>query len=156
MTAALNGQLETGLRVAMLLAASFPLPLDLGRLVLLDHALLHSGDLGGPDSVHPDLPLRSGELGMKRATISDGAELACRLGLASMGLDISGVQFTATEHTEGFLSLLEAGYAKDLASRARWVLSKYGDSDDVAIRAEMQSIFGQRAEEFEFLPGSVE
>lgn len=73
-----------------------------------------------------------------------------------MELDISGIQFTATELTEGFLSLLEAGYAKDLASRAQWVLSKYGDSDDVAIRAEMQSIFGQRAEEFEFLPGSVE
>lgn len=156
MTATLNGQLEVGLRVSMLLAASFPASLDIGRLVLLDHALLHSADLGGPESVHPDLPLRSGELGLKRSAIHGGAEFACRLGLASMAPEPTGIQFMATERAQGFLELLEARYAKELLSRAAWVHRRFKDVDDDSIRAEMRSLFGHRSEEFHVTTESIQ
>lgn len=153
MTTPLNGQLEVGLRVAMLLAASYPDSLDVGRLVLLDHALLHSGDLGGPTSVHPDLPLRAGELGMKRAAIRGGAEFACRLGLAYMQPEKTGIEFRASERAEGFLALLEAQYAKELLSRASWIQVRFKNVDDTSIRVEMQSVFGHRSEEFGLAAG---
>ena len=57
----LNSPLEVGIRVLMLLAEAFPAGLDLNDLVLLDHGLLHSADLGGPESLHPPLPIRAGE-----------------------------------------------------------------------------------------------
>lgn len=48
MTLPLNSPLEMGVRALMLLDEALPSPLDLRRLVLLDHGLLHSADLGGP------------------------------------------------------------------------------------------------------------
>ncbi|MGL5824044.1 MAG: ABC-three component system middle component 2, partial [Nocardioides sp.] len=58
----LNGPLEVAVRVLMVLVEAFPEHLDLNRLVLLDHGLLHSADLGGPESLHPPVPIRAGEL----------------------------------------------------------------------------------------------
>ena len=42
----LNSPVETGVRVLMLLTSVFPEHLSLNQLVLLDHGLLHSADLG--------------------------------------------------------------------------------------------------------------
>lgn len=145
----LNGQLEVGLRVSVLLASVFPRGLDIGRLVLLDHALLHSGDLGGPASIHPALPLRSGELGMKRTVISAGAELACRVGLAEVVADSEGIMLVATERAPGFLELLSSPYIHELAERAAWVSEYFGDINDQTIRQQMSKAFGHRAEEFQ-------
>ena len=150
MTSHLNGQLEVGLRVSVLLTSVFPRGLDMGRLVLLDHALLHSGDLGGPPSIHPALPLRSGELGMKRTVISAGAELACRMGLAEVVADSEGVMLVASERAPGFLELLSAPYMRELAERASWVSDSFGDISDQNIRQRMSDVFGHRAEEFQF------
>lgn len=88
MKSPLNSPLEVGVRVLMLLSEAFPAHLDLNRLVLLDHGLLHSADIGGPESLHPPLPIRAGELGVKRRTIEDGLELMTRAGLAQM--DVGG------------------------------------------------------------------
>lgn len=50
----LNGPLESAIRILTVLAEAYPRSLDLNRLVLLDHGLLHSEDLGGPRvSTHP-------------------------------------------------------------------------------------------------------
>ncbi|MFE4724855.1 ABC-three component system middle component 2 [Microbacterium sp. NPDC056736] len=148
MTSQLNGQLEVGLRVSVLLASVFPRGLDIGRLVLLDYALLHSGDLGGPSSIHPPLPLRSGELGMKRAVISAGAELACRVGLAEASAESDGIVLVATERAPGFLGLLRSPYLRELSDRAKWVSDSFGEISDQAIREQMSEVFGHRAEEF--------
>jgi len=80
----LNGPLEVAVRVLTVLTVAFPARLDLNRLVLLDHGLLHSADLGGPKSLHPPVPLRSGELGMKRERIQHGMEVLLRAELAHM------------------------------------------------------------------------
>jgi hypothetical protein len=52
----LNSPVETGVRVLMVLTSAFPEHLDLNQLVLLDHGVLHSADLGGPPSLHPPVP----------------------------------------------------------------------------------------------------
>ena len=74
----LNSPIEVGIRVLMILVEAFPAHLDINCLVLLDHGLLHSADLNGPESLHPPIPIRVGELGMKRQHIEAGLQVMIR------------------------------------------------------------------------------
>lgn len=149
MTTPLNSPVEVGVRVLMLLTEAFPAHLDLNRLVLLDHGLLHSADLGGPDSLHPALPIRAGELGVKRRTIEGGLEVLIRAGLAQMDVGADGIQFHASEDAEGFVSLLATGYAGALHDRASWVVNRFGLLEETALRQEMRDVTAHWSEEFE-------
>ena len=62
-----NSPLETGVRALTVLAESAPAALDLQRLVYFDYLVVHSADAGGPRSLHPNTPLRNGELLVRRA-----------------------------------------------------------------------------------------
>ena len=148
LSSSLNGSLEIGVRVSALLTAAFPSRLDIARLVLLDHALLHTADLGGPSSLHPELPLRSGELGMKRSLISEGVEFACRVGLAELHATPDGIEFRASESAPGFLALLKADYYVELAQRAEWVCGAFSDTPDPQLRSHIAKVLGDRSEEF--------
>src|SRR5690625_7831061 len=96
--------------------AAVPAHLDINRLVLLDHGLLHSADLNGPESLHPPIPVRVGELGVKRQHIEDGLHVMIRAGLAEMSPEDSGIEFWASESSESFLKLLESEYEIGRAS----------------------------------------
>ena len=54
-----NSALETGVRALVILVANFPAALDLQRLVDFDYLVVHSGDVDGPESLHPPLPMLS-------------------------------------------------------------------------------------------------
>ena len=149
MRTALNSPVEVGVRVLMLLTEAFPEHLDLNRLVLLDHGLLHSADLGGPESLHPPLPIRAGELGVKRRTIEGGLEVLIRAGLAQMDAGAEGIQFRASEDAEGFVSLLGTRYAGALHDRAAWVVDRFGSLEETALRQEMREVSAHWSEEFE-------
>lgn len=149
MTTPLNGPLEVGIRVLMVLVEAFPKHLDLNRLVLLDHGLLHSADLGGPESLHPPVPIRAGELGIKRELVQGGVEVLVRSGLAQMETGLDGIRFWASENAQGFAGLLETDYAHALSSRASWVVSNYSDLSDEDLREAMRRVSGHWSEEFE-------
>lgn len=72
MTQLLNSPLEVGVRVVAMLNALYPRQADLSRIVLLDHVALHSEDFSGAESLHPAVPVRIGELGMKRELVRQG------------------------------------------------------------------------------------
>jgi len=133
----------------MILVEVFPEHLDINRLVLFDHGLLHSADLDGPESLHPPIPIRVGELGVKRQHIEDGLQVMIRAGLAEMSAEDSGIEFRASENTEGFLGLLESGYAHALHHRAQWVVGELGAIDDSRLRERMQEVSSHWSEEFE-------
>ena len=58
-----NTPIESGLRMLILLADAAPTGCDLQRLAIYDYLLVHSDDVtGGPPSLHPPSPFRSGEL----------------------------------------------------------------------------------------------
>lgn len=151
MSSPLNSPLEVGLRVLMLLTEAFPAHLDINRLVLLDHGLLHSADLNGPESLHPPLPIRAGELGVKRQHIEDGLQVMIRAGLAEMSAENSGIEFRASEAAESFLRLLETDYAHALHDRAQWVVDELGTIDDDHLRDRMRDVSSHWPEEFEFM-----
>lgn len=137
------------MRVLMVLVEAFPAHLDINRLVLFDHGLLHSADLGGPESLHPPIPVRAGELGMKRQNIKQGLHVMIRAGLAEMSAEDGGITFWANETSEGFLKLFESGYAHALHDRAHWVVEELNSIDDARLRERMREISSHWPEEFE-------
>jgi hypothetical protein len=89
-----NSPIETGMRALILLAESYPTHLDLQRLLEYDYIMVHTGDVDGPPSIHPALPLRSGELLVRRELIERGLMLMISRGLVTArnapGLHVSG------------------------------------------------------------------
>ncbi|MCV5275801.1 threonine transporter, partial [Escherichia coli] len=52
-----NSPLEAGIRAVSILGAAYPQTYDLQRLVAFDYLLVHTGDIGGPDNLHPPTPM---------------------------------------------------------------------------------------------------
>jgi hypothetical protein len=151
----LNSSLEVGVRVLVLLLEAFPIPLDVNRLVLLDHGLLHSADLGGPESLHPPLPIRAGELGMKRRTIEEGLQLMIRAELVEMRSTEGGINYQASDKAYEFVSILTSAYAKSLHVRATWVIAHFENLNEASLREGMRVIADNWSEEFESLNYSI-
>lgn len=144
----LNSPVEVGIRALFVLVEAYPEALDVGSLVLLDHAILNSADLGGPESLHPPLPARVGEFGMKRQLVEDGLQILLRSGLVEIVLDDRGIQFQASEEAHGFIALLQTPYATELYDRAKWIVSFLLPADEASIRNRMRSVLGNWIEEF--------
>lgn len=144
----LNSPIEVGLRVLMLLQEAFPEHLDLNQLVLLDHSLLHSGDVGGPQSLHPDGRTRAGELGIKREALEGGLQVMLRAGLAQARLGERGLEYWASESADAFTSLLETDYAAQLRARAIWVVDHFEELDESTLRSALSSAVSNWTEEF--------
>jgi hypothetical protein len=49
-----NSRLEAGIRAVVVLESLRPETADLTEMVLFDHVVVHTGDLGGPASLHVD------------------------------------------------------------------------------------------------------
>lgn len=145
----LNSPLEVGMRALVLLAQTFPQRLDMAQLVYLDHAMVHSGDLrGGPVSLHPDLPVGPGELGMRRRLIEQGLVVLMRAGLAEVIVESGGLLYTATEESESFLGIMEAPYLNGLKDRAAWLVATHMH-EEANVREGMKAITARWAERVE-------
>lgn len=142
----LNGPVEVAMRALVLLARAYPDPVDVSTLTVLDHAMLHSADFGGPPSLHPHLPAGPGELGMRRRLLHEGLAVLLRSGLAALEADDTGLLYRATGSGSGFVGILEAPYIGRLRDRADWVLAEYAPRIDT-VRAT-QAITTAWREEF--------
>ncbi|MCD0485412.1 threonine transporter [Streptacidiphilus sp. ASG 303] len=126
----LNGPVEVAVRVLVLLARSYPDPIDVSMLVALDHAMLHSGQFDGPPSLHPHLPAGPGELGLRRQLLHKGLAVLMRSGLAEVEARDDGLLYRATHRGSGFVGILEAPYVAQLQDRARWAVEEYAPRTD--------------------------
>lgn len=116
-----NGPLETGIRAVVLLDAVYPKSLDIAHLTWFDHLMVHTGDVGGPQSMHPDLPQRTGELLVRRRLIEDGLRFMQRLHLVEMFPDEAGIQYRATDEAPPLISVMRSPYAEALKKCAKWI-----------------------------------
>jgi hypothetical protein len=129
-----NSPLETGVRAVVILDAAHPRAFDLAQLTWLDHLVVHTADIGGPDSLHPDIPQRTGELLVRRRLVEDGLNLMRRLHLIDSATTEHGIVYTATEEASAFVESMRSTYARDLRQRAQW-LADYTNTispDDLA------------------------
>ena len=120
-----NSALETGVRTLAILTSSYPKAHDLGRLVQYDYLTVHSADANGPPSLHPPLPLRSGELLVRRSLIESGLRLMMSRSLVRRELRADGLLYAAEESAGAFLANLQSGYIVELRGRAEWVAATF-------------------------------
>src|SRR3546814_9907681 len=105
-----NSALETGVRSALILDAARPRSFDLAHLTWLDHLVVHTADLGGPPSLHPDIPQRDGELLVRRRNVAAGLVLLRRLPRIVAHSSGAGIYFSSTVEA-AVLARSEAGRA---------------------------------------------
>lgn len=150
-----NSPLETGVRAVALLAAAYPRAFDLQRLVAFDHLLVHTGDIGGPSSLHPPVPLRSAELLVRRRLIERALLLMMARELVSRQVGPDGIRYVAGENAVPFLDAVKSDYVKALQERARWLVHHLGAMTEGEFRALLRRFFDQWVEEFQNVERSL-
>lgn len=133
-----NGPVEVGLRALSILDAIYPAGLSLDELVMLDYIVVHSDDLpGGPPSLHPKTPLRSGEMLVRRALLIDGLQLYQSRGLTEELFTDDGIRYAAADRSSAFLDCLKAPYAISLRERAAWTVQYASETNKDELAAYM-------------------
>jgi len=145
-----NSPIETGVRALILLAEAYPQGLDLQRILEYDYMMVHTGDFeNGPPSIHPALPLRSGELLVRRELIDRGLMLMISRALVTRQATAQGFIFLANDDAGPFLDSLTAEYIHDLRNRASWVVRRFENTNDHDIRVLLSQIYDQWSREFQ-------
>ncbi len=144
-----NSPIETGVRALILLAESYPEQLDLQRILEFDYIMVHTGDVDGPPSIHPALPLRSGELLVRRQLIERGLMLMISRGLVSRHATPNGFMYQAEDDAGPFIDALTADYLGDLKNRAVWVVDRFSEMSDHDIRVMLSQVYDQWSREFQ-------
>jgi hypothetical protein len=150
-----NSPLEAGVRALAVLVPAHPRALDLQRLVAFDYLVVHSGDVGGPDSLHPQLPQREAELLVRRRIIERGLHLMMHRGLVERAVGAHGIHYRAGELAETFLSSMAAPYTAALRERGGWVVRRFAEMDEATLRHTMDRFVGRWIEQFQAVQRSL-
>lgn len=146
-----NSTLETGIRALVLLEAFHPRRCDLLEMTWLDHLVVHTGDLDGqdvPQSLHPDLPNRAGELLVRRQLVEKSLRLMQQVHLVDVFENEEGIAFGAGEDAPNYLDLLQAPYSVALKERARWMAGRFAGLQTEELRALIESRIGRWTADF--------
>ncbi len=135
-----NSPLELGIRMVYLLSALYPRHADLQKLVLMDYAVVYSGDLDGPVSLHTPVPFRGNELYSRRELIESGLHAMSMKGLVGMSLGEDGVTYFAGERARTLIDSVGSTYANELLDRCAWAADRFGSVDSVALSAEFNEL----------------
>lgn len=153
--ATFNGPLEAGIRAVAVLALAHPSSFDLQRLIAFDYLLVHTGDVGGPDSLHPPVPLHSAELLVRRKLVEQALLLMMTRDLVQREVSADGIRYRAGENAAPFLDALQSSYLSALKRRADWLVGEFGASSEAEFRAVMRRFFDRWVEEFQIAEQSL-
>jgi hypothetical protein len=144
-----NTAFESGLRSLILLTACFPARLGLRRLVVLDHLVVHTGDVDGPPSLHPEEDSRTAELLVRRGLVSAGLSLMGTRKLIVRHAMVEGFRFEAGEEAGSFVDLLRSNYTVGLKERAAWLTATVVPLSDEEIDDLVRERMDRWASEFQ-------
>ncbi len=144
-----NSPLETGVRSVIILNATCPRAYDLSQLTWLDHLIVHSADVGGPPSIHPDVPQRSGEILIRRRLVENGLNMMRRLHMVEVVAHKEGILYRASDEAEPFVYLMSTQYASLLKERARWLADGIGKLSHKGMRDLIMDRLGKWNTEFD-------
>lgn len=149
-----NSPLEAGIRAVVVLEKLRPDAIDLAEMVLFDHVVVHTADLGGPPSLHPDLPGRKGELLVRRRLIERSLDLMRRCHLVDQEVTDDGVTYRASDEAAGYVELLETPYSERLKDCADWLAAQVRSTDKVAFKAFVRDSIGDWTDAFSTVGGN--
>lgn len=146
-----NSTLETGIRALVVLEAFYPRHCDLLEMTWLDHLVVHTGDLDGdgvPESLHPDLPNRAGELLVRRQLVEKSLRVMQQVHLVDVFETETGIEFCASQAAPSYLDLLNAPYTQALKARAKWMAERFAGMTTEEIRSLVEARIGRWTAEF--------
>jgi len=144
-----NSPLETGLRAVSLLVEGYPRCYDLQDIVAFDHLVVHTGDVGGPASLHAAVPMRTAELLVRRGLVERGLLLMVSKALVEREIGHSGISYRAGDFAETFFLSLTSAYMISLRERAAWVIQEFGDLGAAELRDRMNAYFDNWIDQFQ-------
>ena len=144
-----NTAFESGLRSVVILTARYPQHLPLHKLVVLDHLIVHSGDIHGPLSLHPEESSRTAEIFVRRSLVSSGLNLMGTRKLIDRFATQTGFQYRAGEEAGSFVDLLKSPYTLELKTRAHWLADNVVVLSDEAFSQLVRDRMDQWASEFQ-------
>lgn len=150
-----NGPLEAGIRAVSILGAAYPKTYDLQRLIALDYLLVHTGDIDGPENLHPPTPMHSAELLVRRKLIEQSLLLMMTRDLVAREVTAEGIKYGAGENAATFLSSVSSSYLLALKDRASWLVETLGDLTDEQFKGMMRRFFDKWVEEFQHVEKSL-
>lgn len=117
-----NSDVETGLRTLIVLEALHPRHCSLSELVWFDYVVVNTGLFdGGPESLHPQSDVATGELLVRRHVLQAGIRLLRLLHLAHEIPTSDGYVYVSGEEAPAFLDRLGTRYHSSLKVRAEWL-----------------------------------
>ena len=122
-----NSVVETGLRIVMVLDALIEHPVDLNTVCLLDHYVVHTADIGGPESLHPATSARAGEYLVRRRLVEQAMDLMRRRRLVLVVHDGTGNGFLCSQDAAAVVDLMKTSYNTELRKRAFWLADRLSD-----------------------------
>jgi len=122
-----NTPLEAGMRALLILDAFAPQAFDLATMSLLDYYIVHTGDAGGPPSLHPEINARAGEYFVRRHLVEEGLLLMARASLVEQVFTGSGIAFRAHETATAMIDLFSSAYNRRLAEASQWLAREAAD-----------------------------
>ena len=146
-----NSPFEAGVRSLCILTEAYPTSLDVHRLVDLDYLVVHSGDVDGPPSLHAPVPLRSGEILVRRGLIEAGLLLMMSRGLVERNLGEDGFYYLATEESAPFVTSFATPYNRELRERSAWAVAQFAQAGGSDLRARLSGLFDQWTTQFQAL-----
>ena len=121
------------------------------EMTWLDHLVVHTGDLDGldvPESLHPDLPNRTGELLVRRKLVERSLRMMQQVHLVDVIDTEAGVQFRASQEAPSYLDLLQTPYSIELKKRAKWIANRFDRLSTEEIRSLVEEKIGRWTAEF--------
>jgi hypothetical protein len=143
-----NSKLEAGIRAVVVLEELRPETVDLAEMVLFDYVVVHTADLGGPPSLHAELPGRKGELLVRRRLIEASLELMRRCHLVEQESLDEGFVYRASDDAAPYVDLLETSYSSRLKDCAVWVGKEVRGRGKAGFKAFVREQIGDWSEAF--------
>lgn len=134
-----NTPLEAGVRAVIILEAFEPAAFDIATLALLDYYVVHTGDAGGPKSIHPQNDSRMGEYFVRRRLVEQGVALMMRASVLEQITDASGISFRAHETASAMLDLMGTSYNRRLQAAAKWLASEANSEGHAKLLVSLKS-----------------
>lgn len=144
-----NSPLEAGVRSVILLSTAYPRAFDLKELTWLDHLVVHTGDISGPESLHPNVPHRDGELLVRRKLVEQGIVLMRKLHMIEAKYGSTGIVYAALEQAGPFVSLIRTEYGRALKARAIWLIGYFTERGEEHMHSVITKKIGRWAIEFQ-------
>src|SRR4051812_23493607 len=118
-----NGPFEAGVRAVAILTTAYPCAFDIQRMTAFDYLLLNTAQLGGPNDLHPETPIKTPATQVRRGVVQTGLHLMMTRDLVSRNVEMGGIVYAAGEMAETFMDALQSDYFIALKKRAHWLVS---------------------------------